>query len=403
MVMAEKAHESDWGLMAKLMGQACKDPRAMSNLGAAQWRDMSRSLWGAWSWGPAAVGEVGESQALSACSSTGLRRGARLFSPSSVKPGAPLVVMLHGCMQDAESFAKLTRMDQIAREQGFNVLYPDQESSANPLQCWNWNAPENHTRLGGEPEALAGLIKQAQEKCKSPAGLTRLAGISAGAALAASMAQLYPELMGSVAVVAGPAPFSADTASQALREMAEGPDPKADMGRRMAKSASEAGARAERPRTLPMLIVQGWADDTVNPKNADLQESGALMLNGALSHGGVDGEERARPESCSMKGGSSRVWRDGVGQVLAVVVRPMALGHAWSGGDPSEPFSQPGFDQSRLALDFFEAAESGDWSSFHAKDLSARLFGRRQAKMEQGVGSALEAGVGLAPGRAHRA
>lgn len=335
--MDEKAHDSDWGLIAQLMGQACQDPRAMANLNAAHWRDISRSLWGAWTWGGGA-GPEGESRALSArAGSTGPRREARLFSPSSATPGSPLVVMLHGCMQDSDSFAKLTRMDEHARERGFSVLYPDQDGSANAMQCWNWSAPENHARLGGEPEALAGLIRQAQALCQSPPERTRLAGMSAGAALAAGMAYLYPELMGSAAVVAGPAPFSADTAPQALRAMAEGPDPRADMGRRLAKSAGEAAARALAPRALPILIVQGLADETVNPKNADAQEAGALMLNDALNQGRVDGQPRAEPETSSGRAGGGcggapggagpRVERGRPGRaVFAARIRPKPVG-----------------------------------------------------------------------------
>jgi hypothetical protein len=66
--------------------------------------------------------------------------------------------------------------------------------------------------------------------------------------------------------------------------------------------------------------------------------------------------------------------------VIAVIVEPAFLGHAWSGGDMSEPFAQTGFDQSRLALDFFEAAESGVWSSFAPKALSEKLWGKRDAR-----------------------
>ena len=41
--------------------------------------------------------------------------------PQALRAGAavPLLVMLHGCNQDAEGFAALTRMNRLAAKQGF--------------------------------------------------------------------------------------------------------------------------------------------------------------------------------------------------------------------------------------------------------------------------------------------
>lgn len=361
-------------LMADLLSKAYSDPRAAINLGMAQWRDMARALWGPWMAPAAGAGLQGESRQLESSSLGSSTRSARLYAPESAKPGAPLLVMLHGCMQDAQSFSKLTRMDDLAKAEGFFVLYPDQESSANPMQCWNWNSKENQSRDGGEPEALADLIRQAQEICETGPKLTRACGISAGAALASTMACLYPELLGSVAVVAGPAPFAAQSLGEALGTMASGPSKAANervLGKigEIEKALGPGGAR------LPMLIVQGQADDTVNPKHAMAQERAALALNDALDDGLIDGSLGESLAESKSNGGSARVWADSKGGVIAVVIEPKNLGHAWSGGDVNEPFSQRGFDQSRLALDFFEAAETGEWSGFQPDALRTRLFG----------------------------
>lgn len=53
--------------------------------------------------------------------------------------------MLHGCNQNAHSFAAGTRMNQYAEEHGFAVLYPHQNNFRNLNNCWHWfNAEERY-------------------------------------------------------------------------------------------------------------------------------------------------------------------------------------------------------------------------------------------------------------------
>lgn len=74
-----------------------------------------------------------------ALGATGARR-FRLYRPLGVKLAEhlPLMVMLHGCGQDANSFAASTRMNRIAMRERFLVLYPEQDRLANAQGCWNW-------------------------------------------------------------------------------------------------------------------------------------------------------------------------------------------------------------------------------------------------------------------------
>ena len=61
-----------------------------------------------------------------AVGASGARR-FRLNRPPGVKFGErlPLMVMLHGCGQDANTFAASTRMNRIAMRDRFLVLYPE--------------------------------------------------------------------------------------------------------------------------------------------------------------------------------------------------------------------------------------------------------------------------------------
>src|SRR5882762_6757187 len=71
-----------------------------------------------------------------------------LYVPTTVtrRERVPLLLMLHGCGQDARTFAEGTRMNELADQHGFIVLYPQQSLRANPLRCWNWF--ESRTRDG---------------------------------------------------------------------------------------------------------------------------------------------------------------------------------------------------------------------------------------------------------------
>ena len=71
-----------------------------------------------------------------AMGAAGARR-FRLYRPPDIKfsERLPLMVMLHGCGQDANTFAASTRMNRVAMRERFLVLYPEQNRLANGNGC----------------------------------------------------------------------------------------------------------------------------------------------------------------------------------------------------------------------------------------------------------------------------
>src|SRR6185436_5484231 len=69
-------------------------------------------------------------------------RRYRLFVPVTVSAAAsrpaPLVVMLHGCTQDPDDFARGTRFNALAAEAGVIVAWPEQTGRHHPQKCWSW-------------------------------------------------------------------------------------------------------------------------------------------------------------------------------------------------------------------------------------------------------------------------
>lgn len=252
-----------------------------------------------------------------------------------------MLVMLHGCGQDATSFAKSTRMNALAASKGFIVLYPEQDRFANAQGCWNWFETDS-----GRAQAEADLILKAIDHvcALAPVDRTRVAvvGFSAGASMAALLATRHPVRFGAVVMHSGVPPGAAHTSGSALSAM---------RGRRTPSAAEP--SPDELAGWPPLLIIQGQSDLVVSPRNA---ESSALLWAGHT--GGV-----ARPLRTVQRGKRHAMQVTDYRRGKRLVVQSLVvdrLGHAWSGGAPGQAFTDRlGPDAARLAWAFVTKAMPG--------------------------------------------
>jgi len=245
----------------------------------------------------------------------------------------PLVVMLHGCTQDPDDFARGTRMNALARAQGFLVLYPAQSQRANAQRCWNWFKHNHQARGKGEPAILAGLVRQVIATHGVDPARVYVAGLSAGGAMAAILGDAYPDLFAAVGVHSGLAAGAATDVPSAFAAMGGA----APAARRSPKSGT----------TPPTIVFHGDADTTVHVVNGER----------VLACAGVSARAQAqRGASAHGVPWSRRAWVDGQGAERAEQWTIHGAGHAWSGGDPSGSFTDPrGPDASAEMLRFFLA------------------------------------------------
>jgi poly(hydroxyalkanoate) depolymerase family esterase len=269
----------------------------------------------------------------------------KLFVPGGYEGDAlPLVVMLHGCLQDPDDFAVGTRMNAIAQEQGFLVLYPAQTLRANGHRCWNWFSPQHQRRGSGEPALLAGMTRHILQTHSVDHERVYVAGLSAGGAMAAILAREYPDLFAAAGVHSGVVPGAARSVASALAVMRVGPDAAWPLS-----PLTDAGDATH--GSAPLIVFHGDADTTVAVANADAVLASAIAdvdVVATTSEGMTATSERAFRRTVWRRAGDA----DAASVAEHWVVHGAA--HAWSGGDASGSFTDPtGPDASREMLRFF--------------------------------------------------
>jgi poly(hydroxyalkanoate) depolymerase family esterase len=227
------------------------------------------------------------------------------YVPKGREGKMPLVVVLHGCSQDARDFDRGSGWTELARKHGFAVLYPEQTRLNNSNLCFNWFRPSLVKRDRGEVGSVREMIASVAARHAIDEKRVFVMGLSAGGAMASALLTTYPELFAGGAIVGG-LPFgAARDAMGALSAMqtspARSPDEWADLVREVSPDA----------RRFPSISIwHGTADRVVSFSNAEASLSQWLALHG---------RDPAKETSTPFDGGSRRRWSSKAGGTVELV------------------------------------------------------------------------------------
>ena len=260
-------------------------------------------------------------------------RSYKLYLPKGAKTAVnplPLIVMLHGCGQTSQDFARGTGMNVLAEEFGFLVLYPSQSRDAHLMRCWNWYQRGDQARGAGEPALIASMTRDIMASHNVDPAKVYVAGLSAGAAAALVVALAYPDIFAAVGVHSGLPRGAATDAGSVPAAMQNG-----DPGLRQSVK-------------MPTIIFHGDVDKVIHPRNGRYVAIRALEPFGDLDKNEKTGQ--------SAGGRKYERTQHSIGKGRPYVAHWVIYGsgHAWAGGNPVGGYTDPaGPDASREMVRFF--------------------------------------------------
>jgi poly(hydroxyalkanoate) depolymerase family esterase len=277
---------------------------------------------------------------------------AKIHIPPSADRSSPLVVVLHGCTQNADSYDRGAAWSHVAEDHGFVLLFPEQQRANNANLCFNWFSPRHARRNRGEALSIVQMVEAMQARHGTDPERVFVTGLSAGGAMTAVMLAAYPDVFAGGAIIAG-LPFgTANNVPQALERMRGRDSPSAEELGEIARSASSFCG------PWPSLSVwQGNSDATVDPDNARAVVNQWRELHGA--------DERPCKKDF-VNGHSHHVWCDAAGRevIEEYQIRGMAHGTPLSTlGPGSREIAGPhmleaGISSTRLIARFWGLAEN---------------------------------------------
>lgn len=286
-------------------------------------------------------------------------RTYKVYVPTSLdtKKAPALVLMLHGCQQSADDFARGTRIEKWAEKEGFIALLPEQNLAYNPFKCWNWIIPANNSRIG-ESQFLANLIDHVATQFGADTQKIFAVGMSAGASMVNILGNCYPEKFKALASHDGTQFLSSYTGLDFAEVVLNGANVPSGISAYTGHLCSN--HIANRPNRMPIIIFHGMKSPLMSPTHAFQIENQMKAFNDYLDNGLRDNSyflEKTVESVPETDRYGYNLYKTINANHEVVVERYMInnLSHAWSGGVESLPYNDPhGPDATAFVINFFK-------------------------------------------------
>lgn len=174
----------------------------------------------------------------------------------------PLVVVLHGCSQNAEKVEYQSGWSELADKYNFIVIYPEQKLSNNVSGCFNWFYKKDISPNSGESSSIIEMIEYVKYNYSIDPSKVFIYGLSAGAAMTVNLLANNPNNFNSGASLAGGPYGLATNFVQAAKLMINPPN-------KTAKEWGELIPKSTSGKYPKLIIVHGTKDNTVDFRNAN--------------------------------------------------------------------------------------------------------------------------------------
>jgi poly(hydroxyalkanoate) depolymerase family esterase len=137
------------------------------------------------------------------------------YVPAGLSVKAPLVVVMHGCTQNAATVSQESGWNTLADRHKFYLVYPEQIAANNSSNCFNWFQAGDQDRNQGEVLSIKQMVDYMKANYNVDTTKIFVTGLSAGACMTTIMLACYPEIFAKGAVMAGAPHKAASNATQA--------------------------------------------------------------------------------------------------------------------------------------------------------------------------------------------